>query len=87
MTKMEPVKKMLRDGLTARRATAIGRKGATRWEIWNGAPDEEALENYLGDLVRWRPEGIWEFQPFETGVPNTSGRDPYAVARAAGIAS
>src|SRR5215831_9567556 len=43
-------------GVTARRATAAGRKGATRWEI-------STAGRYLGDLVRWLPEGTWDWQP------------------------
>jgi hypothetical protein len=35
-----------------------GRKGATRWMIYDGA------DNYHGDLVRWMPEGTWSWQPY-----------------------
>ena len=70
------MRNILRDGLTARRATASGRKGATRWEVYEG-------EEWLGDFVRFSPEGVWDWQPAEG--PDISGRDPYAVAREAGI--
>lgn len=60
-------------GFTATRV-AGGRNGATRWEIWHGRrPDDgswltdaEAAARYLGDVVRWQPEGTWSWQPAGT---------------------
>jgi hypothetical protein len=42
--------------------TASGRKGATRWMIYDGD------DNYRGDLVRWMPEGTWSWQPYSEGT-------------------
>jgi len=78
---MKAIKNLLRDGLSVRRATASGRKGATRWEVYKGEAD---YENWLGDLVRFMPEAQWVWQPRDG--EEVSGPDPYAVARAAGIA-
>jgi hypothetical protein len=75
------VKVMLRAGLTARRASASGRKGATRWEIYDG-PDAD-YDKWLGDIVRFMPEGVWQWQPRSGDV--IEDRDPYAVARKAGL--
>lgn len=41
--------------------TASGRKGATRWEIYDGA------DIYRGDLVRWMPESTWSWQEYTGG--------------------
>ena len=72
---------MLRAGLTADRNSASGRKGATRWSIYDG---EVCYENWIGDIVRFMPEAEWCWQP--RAGEDISGRDPYQVARAAGIA-
>lgn len=50
----------LPDGLVTRRATASGRKGATRWEVYVG---QVAYERWHGDLVRFLPENEWHWQP------------------------
>lgn len=42
--------------------SASGRKGATRWMIYDGQ------DNYRGDLVRWRPEETWSWQPYAEGT-------------------
>lgn len=66
-------------GVTALRV-ASGRTGATRWETWRGAPD---LGTWLGDLVRWMPEGTWDWQP-ATGPAVVEGTlDECAAALAA----
>jgi hypothetical protein len=39
--------------------STAGRKGATRWMIYDGN------DNYRGDLVRWMPEGTWDWQPYD----------------------
>lgn len=57
---MTRVKLPLPAGVTATRNTASGRKGATRWSTWLGTP---ADDRWLGDLVRWMPEGTWDWQP------------------------
>lgn len=72
---------MLRAGLTASRASASGRKGASRWAIYDG---EVCYDNWIGDLVRFMPEAEWVWQPAVGS--DISGSDPYQVARAAGIA-
>jgi hypothetical protein len=56
----ERVRLPLPAGVTAERATASGRKGATRWELYRG---EHTYENWLGDLVRAMPENEWSWQP------------------------
>lgn len=43
--------------------TASGRKGATRWMIYNGN------DEYVGDLVRWMPERTWDWQPYDIDAP------------------
>ena len=82
---MKAIKTMLRDGLSVRRSTASGRKGATRWEVWNGEADYDHPEKYLGDLVRFMPEAEWVWQPYPDGE-EVSGCDPYEVTRTAGLA-
>lgn len=52
------------EGLTFKRASASGRKGATRWEVYEGT--ELSTETWLGDLVRFLPEHEWVWQPKET---------------------
>jgi hypothetical protein len=59
---------------TAVHTTASGRKGATRWMIYDGE------DNYQGDLVRWRgdwnvrlpsqePGESWSWQPYNSEDP------------------
>jgi hypothetical protein len=42
-------------------STASGRKGATRWMIY----DPEDI--YQGDLVRYMPENEWSWQVYKEG--------------------
>lgn len=63
-------------GCTAERNTAAGRKGATRWSVWYGpVPPPPQLDDtgYLGDLVRWMPEGTWSWQPAGTYAAIVAG--------------
>jgi hypothetical protein len=55
----------LPEGFVARRATAAGRKNASRWEVYDIRRTCIAREEdlWVGDIVYWQTEGAWEFQP------------------------
>lgn len=72
-------------GCTALRVTAAGRKGATRHEVWYGEPD---TGTWLGDLVRWQPEGTWSWQPADgPDVDGTLAEAAAAITDAAAEAA
>jgi hypothetical protein len=56
----------LLDGLVAKRG-AGGCNGATRWEIYPAGTDfgdhTTTFDAWLGDIVRWTPGGVWDWQP------------------------
>jgi hypothetical protein len=51
-------RKILPPTFSAVSVTGAGRKGASRWMIYDGD------DCYRGDLVRWRPEETWSWQPY-----------------------
>jgi hypothetical protein len=65
---MVGIQQQLPEGLTARR-TSGGRKGASRWEVYKGKPDfndpHTCYAAWLGDIVSWQPEDVWDWQPSE----------------------
>jgi hypothetical protein len=67
----------LPEGLVYRRASASGRKGATRWEVFVG---ECVEERWHGDLVRWMPENEWSWQPASASFDPDEGTLEEALA-------
>jgi hypothetical protein len=75
----------LPDGVVARRV-AGGRNGATRWEVYRAGTDvdassPEALQAaWLGDIVSWQPEDVWDWQSASSTEPQTYPTAGQAVA-------